>query len=40
MDLKLARRMEELAAAGPPVEHVGLEPFSLSPTIDSLGGRR
>jgi nitrate reductase delta subunit len=40
MTPELARRMEELAAAGPPVEHVGLEPFSLSPTIDTLGGRR
>lgn len=36
----LAERIEQIAQTGPPTEHVGLEPFSLAPTIDLLGGRR
>lgn len=33
-------RMAELAAMGPPVEQVGLEPYPVSLTLDSVGGRR
>jgi nitrate reductase delta subunit len=32
------RRIAELAAAGPPEEDVGLEPFAMDPL--SAGGRR
>lgn len=35
---EIRQRMVELAAGGPPVEQVGLEPFSL--VLDSMGGRR
>jgi nitrate reductase delta subunit len=33
-------RMAELAASGPPVEQVGLEPFGVSVSIEPLGARR
>lgn len=33
-------RMAELAASGPPAEMVGLEPFGVSVTIESIGARR
>ncbi len=33
-------RMAELAAAGPPAEMVGLEPFGVSVSIESIGARR
>ncbi len=35
---QIERRMRELAASGPPVETVGLEPYAL--TLDPAGGRR
>jgi len=35
---QVAQRMRELAAGGPPVETVGLEPYAL--TLDPAGGRR
>ncbi len=35
------RRIAELAAQGPPDEDVGLEPFSMDPTLQpEMGGRR
>jgi len=33
-------RMAQLAASGPPAETVGLEPFGVSVTIESIGARR
>lgn len=33
-------RMAQLAASGPPAEMVGLEPFGVSITIESIGARR
>lgn len=36
----LERRMAEIAASGPPVEQVGLEPFGVSVTLEGLGARR
>lgn len=33
-------RMAQLAASGPPAESVGLEPFGVSVTIESIGARR
>ena len=35
---EIRERMAALAAQGPPVEQVGLEPFAL--TLDTVGGRR
>ncbi len=37
---ELTARMAELAAAGPPVEQVGLEPFPTPLTLEPIGGRR
>jgi len=37
---EIRQRMAEIAASGPPVESVGLEPFPVSVTIDSIGARR
>lgn len=36
----IAERMRELAASGPPVEQVGLEPFPTAPTLLEIGARR
>ena len=36
----LRERMAHIAASGPPVESVGLEPFGVSVTIDPIGARR
>lgn len=33
-------RMAQLAVSGPPAESVGLEPFGVSVTIESIGARR
>jgi nitrate reductase molybdenum cofactor assembly chaperone NarJ/NarW len=37
---EIRRRMSEIAAAGPPAETVGLEPFGVALTLDPIGGRR
>lgn len=37
---ELRRRMAELAAGGPPVEQVGLEPFGATIPLASVGARR
>ncbi len=37
---EIRERMAHIAASGPPVESVGLEPFGVSVTIDPIGGRR
>ncbi len=37
---EIAERMAELAASGPPVEQVGLEPFPTAPTLIEIGARR
>ncbi len=37
---EVRRRMAEIAAYGPPVEQVGLEPFPTAVSIESAGGRR
>lgn len=37
---EIRARMLELAASGPPVEQVGLEPFPTSPTLIEIGARR
>lgn len=37
---EIRERMAHIAAAGPPVESVGLEPFGVSVTIDPIGARR
>lgn len=37
---EIRRRMEELARSGPPSESVGLDPFPIQSTLESLGGRR
>jgi nitrate reductase delta subunit len=37
---ELRERMAHIAASGPPVESVGLEPFGVSVTIDPIGARR
>lgn len=37
---EIAERMAALAASGPPVEQVGLEPFPTSPTLIEIGARR
>lgn len=37
---EIVARMAELAAAGPPVEQVGLEPFPVPLTLEPIGGRR
>lgn len=36
----IAERMVQLAASGPPVEQVGLEPFPTAPTLIEIGARR
>ncbi len=36
----IRERMAQVAAAGPPVESVGLEPFGVTVTIDPIGARR
>ena len=37
---EIRERMAHIAASGPPVESVGLEPFGVSVTIDPIGARR
>ena len=37
---EIAERMAQLAASGPPVEQVGLEPFPTAPTLIEIGARR
>jgi nitrate reductase delta subunit len=37
---EVVARMERLAAAGPPVEQVGLEPFASSQNLLEIGARR
>ncbi len=37
---QIRERMAQLAAAGPPAEAVGLEPFGISSGADSMGARR
>ncbi|MDO8732597.1 MAG: nitrate reductase molybdenum cofactor assembly chaperone [Actinomycetota bacterium] len=37
---EIRERMAHLAASGPPVEQVGLEPFGVSITIEPIGSRR
>lgn len=37
---ELERRMAQIAASGPPVEQVGLEPFGVTIPLASLGARR
>lgn len=37
---QIRARMAELAASGPPVEQVGLEPFPTAPTLIEIGARR
>ena len=37
---EIVARMAELAASGPPVEQVGLEPFPVPLTLEPIGGRR
>ncbi len=37
---ELERRMAEIAASGPPVEQVGLEPFGVTIPLESVGARR
>jgi nitrate reductase delta subunit len=37
---QIRERMAHIAASGPPVESVGLEPFGVSVTIDPIGARR
>jgi nitrate reductase delta subunit len=37
---EIAERMAQLAASGPPVEQVGLEPFPTAPTLQEIGARR
>ncbi|MCF8527928.1 MAG: nitrate reductase molybdenum cofactor assembly chaperone [Candidatus Nanopelagicales bacterium] len=37
---EIRARMTHIAASGPPVESVGLEPFGVSVTIDPIGARR
>lgn len=37
---EIEARMAQLAASGPPAEMVGLEPFGVSVTIESIGARR
>lgn len=36
----IAERMAQLAASGPPLEQVGLEPFPTAPTLLEIGVRR
>jgi nitrate reductase delta subunit len=37
---EIRERMAHIAASGPPVESVGLEPFGVSVSIDPIGARR
>ncbi len=37
---EIEERMRQLAAAGPPVETVGAEPYPISPTFVEIGARR
>jgi nitrate reductase delta subunit len=37
---EIRERMAHIAASGPPVESVGLEPYGVSVTIDPIGARR
>ncbi|MCB0916216.1 MAG: nitrate reductase molybdenum cofactor assembly chaperone [Actinobacteria bacterium] len=37
---EVVERMHQLAASGPPVEQVGLEPFPTAPTLIEIGARR
>ena len=37
---EIKARMAQVAASGPPVEQIGLEPFPSSPTVIEIGARR